>query len=172
MQGFRYFKTLQINIKDSKTIFNCSYIGCKNFIIIVLQKAEFIYRFNAKKWRQGFYSLPQKFIIATRKSSAYFTIKLKFYNYHLPFAILPTTNTIHTNRTAQIAEIHIGENTHIQDHSITLATFKIINRIVRNDTIPIPPFRAFFLSIYYSHNLIISYRNFLKNAFVIFELSI
>ncbi len=52
------------------------------------------------------------------------------------------------NRIAQIAEIHIGENTHNQDHEITFVTFKTINKIVRNDTIPIPPFRAFFLFIY------------------------
>lgn len=49
-------------------------------------------------------------------------------------------------------EIHRGDSAHIHDHSISPDNFKIINAIVKTDTIPIPLFFVF-LSIKSLHEL-------------------
>ena len=59
--------------------------------------------------------------------------------YHFPFLILPPIRITENTATTITAEIHMGENTHIQLHLITPNSFNTIKIIVRTDTMPSPP---------------------------------
>jgi len=69
-------------------------------------------------------------------------------SFHQYFFERITTYTARTNKAIP-AVIHTGDNTHHQDHVITLHNFKVIKTIVSNPVNPIPLLDEFEFDIYF-----------------------
>ena len=73
----------------------------------------------------------------------------------LSFINVATARKITTRNINNAAEIHVGDSTHHQDHSITFSSLSVINTICNSPQNPMPPLAvglllSFGLLIYYS----------------------